>query len=438
MLLQQTLDLRVKKKYCSGIAASTLSDDIVTFFQSGHLAYDKEVAVTEDTLFEIGSITKVFTNLLLACYVLENSIDLKKPVTYYLPDLKLNDFEGTQIRVIDLATHTAALPKSGSNIIIRDPSNPFGEYSYEAFKTFVTDYKLPYEPGTHLSYSNIGMALLGHLISKVGGKPYISLLREKVLNPLKMEQTGFKLKSGIRNVATGHVDSNPVKPWVLSNFYLPTGGLLSNAKDMTTFLRAFTFFDETPLKKAFELMQQVHFKIPSSEEAIGLGVGIYDGYYSHEGGTGGFSSVFIAKPKGIDQKAQASLILSNSTFSVFDLAAHALMPSFELSTLHDEREVDHADWPQYEGNYKHHALCEIRGEADIILEEGQLYLKNYRAKIPLHPLSDNTFFTKERYGLFEFNIENHKVIMTYTNPDDDSFQIENQRPLDTHLKARTC
>src|SRR6266404_7440866 len=148
--------------------------------------------VNGDTVFEIGSVTKTFTTLVLQDMVERGEVKLDDPVAKYLPEsVKVPSRNGRQITLLDLATHTAGLPRDPSNLTPTGglPENAFADYSVENLYTFLSNFALDRDPGTKFEYSNVGMALLGHILALMAGTNYEVLVVERICHPLKMNST---------------------------------------------------------------------------------------------------------------------------------------------------------------------------------------------------------------------------------------------------------
>jgi CubicO group peptidase (beta-lactamase class C family) len=126
-----------------------------------------------DTVFEIGSITKVFTALLLADMAQRGELALNDPVAKYLPpEVKVPERAGRQITLLDLATHTSGLPGDPSNISPQDPANPVADYSVELLYAFLSNYTLTRDIGSRYEYSNLGTSVLGQVVAHHSGMDY--------------------------------------------------------------------------------------------------------------------------------------------------------------------------------------------------------------------------------------------------------------------------
>ncbi len=169
-----------------------------------------------DTEFEIGSITKVFTGLLLAEMVERKQVELDEPVARLLGDsFTIPKRDEHEITLVQLATHTSGLPRMPNNFKPKDPLNPYADYTVEQLAEFLAKHKLGREPGKRSSYSNLGMGLLGHALAVKSGKSYEALVRETICQPLGMNDTMITLDAGARKrLAQGHdADGRPAANW---------------------------------------------------------------------------------------------------------------------------------------------------------------------------------------------------------------------------------
>lgn len=285
-------------------------------------------ALDGDTLFEIGSMTKVFTSLLLEEAVLKGQMKLDDPVVKYLPaGVKAPERDGKEITLIDLATHTSGLPRLPSNLSITSLDNPYANYTVEELYQFLAAYKLPRDIGSKYEYSNLGAGLLGNALSYHQGLTYEALVRRDILAPLHMDSTTITLSPALRaRMATGHDASLDV----VSNWDLPAlagaGALRSDAHDLLTFLAAELGYLHTPLESAMRAQWRPRRPTGQPNMEVSLGWHIRktaDGEVVwHNGGTGGFRSFM-----GFDPKARFGLVVLTNAATVSgadDIGFHLL------------------------------------------------------------------------------------------------------------------
>lgn len=163
-------------------------------------------AVDGDTLFEVGSITKTFTGVLLEDMVERGEMKLDDPVAKYLPpSVKVPAYRGKQITLLDLATHTSGLPDNADNLEPRRADNSRADYSVQKLDAFVSGYRLTREPGSKYEYSTVGIALLAQAITRKAGRDYEALVVDRICRPLKMDSTRIALTPELGSrFAQGH------------------------------------------------------------------------------------------------------------------------------------------------------------------------------------------------------------------------------------------
>ena len=343
------------QKQAVGIVVGIIEPNGRRVVAYGHLAKGDPCTVDGDTIFEIGSVSKVFTSLLLADMVNRNQVTLDDPVAKYLPDdVTLPARSGKVITLLELSTHSSGLPPLPTNLKPKDPRNPYAGYTVDDLYQFLSGYTLPRDPGSEFEYSNLGAGLLGHVLACRAGTDYESLIRRRITQPLSMADTGITLSSSMeQRMATGH--NAMLAP--VANWDLPTlagaGALRSSANDMLTFLEAFLGYRESPLAPAMRAMLDVRRPMGSFEIGLAwflLGEGAW-----HGGGTGGFRSFLGCEPKaGI-----GVVVLSNAAtpIGVDDIGSHLLNQRVPLANLEPPRQrteipIDPQLLDHYTGRYQ--------------------------------------------------------------------------------------
>ena len=376
-----------------GIATARLHNGAVQFAGHGVVA-DGGAPVSETTIFEIGSISKLFTNLLLAQLALDGAVSLHAPVADYLPaGTVIPSLGGRQITLFDLATHSAGLPAIPPDLGLLDPANPYRDYGAEQLLAFLANYRLPREPGSQFEYSNTGAALLGLALAHAGGKPYPDLVSERILEPLGMSDTGSAPVDPQR-LATGHDRAGkPVPHWQFDVF-APAGAYCSTAADLARFLEAASGATPTSLAPAFALMLAEQRPAGSPNMRIGLGWMVLNGPTGpmiwHNGITGGFNSFIGYAPKG----KIGAVVLANAVTQtgIEDLGFHLLEPSLPLAPQPQQREaisIDPALLPRYAGTYR------LDPEFDLVVttQGGRLFVQaSGQERLEVLPESQTEFF----------------------------------------------
>jgi CubicO group peptidase (beta-lactamase class C family) len=263
---------------------------------------DKRV-LDGDTLFEIGSITKVFTALLLADMAQRGEVKLDDPIAKYVPSTaKIPQRDGRQITLVDLATHTSGLPRMPANFNPKDPANPYIDYTDDQLYAFLSSYELTRDIGVKFVYSNLGFGLLGQGLARRNGTDYETLVETRICEPLGMKSTRIKLTPEMeQRFAAGHsADLVTVSRWDLTSL-AGAGALRSSANDMLKFLAAAMGYTYTNLAPAFKTMLSV--KRPTGQAFLDSALGwVVDTRGGGEiiwknGGTGGYRTFIGYSPR---------------------------------------------------------------------------------------------------------------------------------------------
>ncbi|UCF63697.1 MAG: beta-lactamase family protein, partial [bacterium] len=219
-----------------------------------------------NTIFEIGSITKTFTTILLANIYLNGQFT-DDTVAHYLPASRvtLPSQDGVQIRMVHLATHTSGIPRSPQRDPgyplpgEYDPLNPYSVYTTDDVYDYLTQHcELEFTPGTWWSYSNTGMGLLGHIIGLVDGSSYQTVLQRDIFDELGMNNSSLFLTNQQRvNLALGHDENLEIVPnWYAGDMFQGAGFIKSSLNDMFLYLEANLGLIDTPLRDAMDLTHQ--------------------------------------------------------------------------------------------------------------------------------------------------------------------------------------
>jgi serine-type D-Ala-D-Ala carboxypeptidase/endopeptidase len=278
-----------------------------------------------NTIFAIGSVTKVFTSLLLADMVQRGEVALADPVAKYLPQgVKVPERGGRRITLEDLSTHTSGLPRLPSNWKPANPANPYADYTAERLYEFLSTYKLWRDIGSGFEYSNVGAGLLGHALARRAGMDYEALVRSRIAQPLHLTCTRITLSPEMKaRLAVGHNTSlAPVPNWDFQAL-AGCGALRSSVNDLLVFLAANLGYSESPLAPAMAAMLKVRrpTTITGTEMALGWVVA-GDRIVWHNGSTAGYRS-FI----GYDPKSRAGVVVLSNTFTIIginDIGMHLL------------------------------------------------------------------------------------------------------------------
>ncbi|WP_426442282.1 serine hydrolase [Bradyrhizobium genosp. P] len=338
-----------------GLVAGQLDGERRIVAAYGRSGADDDRPLDADTVFEIGSITKVFTALLLADMVGRGEVALDDTVSKFLPaSTKVPDFEGTPITLLDLATYTSGLPRMPANFAPADPNNPYVDYTPDRLYAFLSDHKLGFKPGTHYEYANFGFGLLGHLLELRGGKSYEELIVSRICTPLGLDDTRITLSGAMRQrLAKGHNAAfAPTANWDFS-VMAGAGALRSTLNDMFKLLEACLEVRPSPLAAAMKLALSVRRPRPQRNREVALGWFISDRFKDEiiwkDGGTGGYATLIgystLTKRNAIVLSNVADYLPNTS------LALHLINAKYELPKIHHEVPVDPAILATYAGRY---------------------------------------------------------------------------------------
>jgi D-alanyl-D-alanine-carboxypeptidase/D-alanyl-D-alanine-endopeptidase len=324
--------------------------------------------VDRRTLFEIGSITKVFTALILADMVNKGEVSLDDPAAKYLPKgHHMPERGGRQITLRDLSTHHSGLPRMADDMGPVDSlDGPFWDYGEAKLLAFFDRYQLTRDIGSQWEYSNLGVGLLGYLLARAAHTDYESLLRKRITGPLGMKDTLITLPPGEAARLAPAFDRymRPAKPWDIG-ILTGAGGIRSSAADMLIFAKA-VLDPKSPIAAAVKTTLSVRVPgeaPPAVEQALGwevMHIPPERELLVHAGQTGAFQSTLMLEPA----KGRAVVALTNSQAQPppDDIALHIMIgapvaptppvpPPPPPPTKHTEISLPAADLDKLVGRY---------------------------------------------------------------------------------------
>jgi D-alanyl-D-alanine-carboxypeptidase/D-alanyl-D-alanine-endopeptidase len=385
-----------ESKKAVGIVVGTIGPKGREITAYGKLAKDRPGTPDGDTIFEIGSITKVFTSLLLADMVERGEVTLDTPVAKLLPpDVKIPSRNGKQITLLDLSMQVSGLPRMPSNFKPADMSNPYADYAPANLYEFLSGYTLTRDIGEKYEYSNLAVGLLGHALSVKAGMTYEQLLKKRIFDPLGMTSSTITLSDEQKKrLATGHDPAlTPVHNWDL-NALAGAGAIRSTANDMLKFLAANLELTDTPLKAAMRRMRSVNRETGTPDLQIMMAWHVWKKYGTeivwHNGGTGGYRSFAGFDPA----KKTGVVVLCNTFLDIDDIGRHILEPQWpvlKLTPPKKEIPLDPKSLESYVGEYKVNPQFSIK----ITAEGAHLYAQaTGQPRFELFGEKENEFFLK--------------------------------------------
>ena len=303
------------------------------YYTNGTTRLGGDIPVNEFSIYEIGSISKVFTCITFADMVLNNELKLDDLAEKYLPEsVKMPSRNKIKISLEHLATHTSALARMPTNFHPADPGNPYADYTVEDMYEFISSYTLSRDIGEKYEYSNLGMGLLGHILSLKAETEYEQLIFKRICDVLGMKSTVITFTPKLKErLAIGHNSKGEVPNWDIPTL-AGAGAVRSTAEDMLTFLAANMGGKKSKLSAA---MDMTHLERVSASKTtkIGLGWHIRENEKTriiwHNGGTGGYRT-FCGF---IKDKKIGVVVLSNMNIGADDIGFHILDSSYKLKEI---------------------------------------------------------------------------------------------------------
>jgi CubicO group peptidase (beta-lactamase class C family) len=302
-----------------GIVVGIVDEQGSRIVNYGKLDNGSDREVNGDTVFEIGSITKVFTALLLQDMVERGQMRLDDPVSKYLPpSVRMPSHNGKEITLRQLATHMSGLPRDANNAAPERLDNKWSDYTIERLYAFLSGYTLTRDPGTEWEYSNLGFGLLGHVLALKAGTNYESMVEERICRPLGMDSTRITLTSELKTrLAKGHAAFYEPAPSMDFQTLLGNGALRSTVNDMLKFLSANLGLTRSGLTTPMEETHEIQF------ENQALGWDSTGSVLWKDGGTMGYRAF-----AGFDQKRRRGVVvLSNTADEELDEVGFLLLSS---------------------------------------------------------------------------------------------------------------
>lgn len=380
----------VERGVAVGVVVGVLEREDARCLAYGETGLGSGVLPDDDTVYEIGSITKVFTALLLADAVERGAVGLDDPVQKYLPAAVTLPVKGAPITLAHLASHTSGLPRLPPNLKPADDANPYADYSVEDLYASLRALRLEHAPGRY-EYSNYGAGLLGHVLGLRAHRPYADLLVERVLDPLGMKDTRIVLTPEQRRRLAPPYDADrrPARNWDLGAL-AGAGALRSTCRDMLRFARAALDADG-PLAR---LMARTQAQRLGIEGGLGVGLGWHVAADQqtrwHDGGTGGYRA-WLAVVPGLKLGVVA---LSNTASDAVlrfgeDATRAAAGLEVALAPVRTAIDLPAPVLARYVGRY---ALTPDFA-LEVSLERGQLMVQaTGQGKYPVYPSAPGEFF----------------------------------------------
>jgi CubicO group peptidase (beta-lactamase class C family) len=405
----ETIEKRIATGITPGMALAWIDSSGISYHSFGKTAADG-IPVTEHSIFEIGSISKAFTGILLAQQVLEGKVRLEDEVNRFLPEGVAARKKGSAPMTLGhLADHTSGFPRMPDNFTPANPNNPFADYTEDQLYAFISGYVPSREAGSAYEYSNFAQGLLGHILAPNQDTTYEALMVQVIADPLGMADTRIRLTERMQaSLALGHSGGRVVENWDIPTL-AGAGAIRSSAFDMARFVAANLGFIDSPLAAAMDLSHKVrHDK--AGDMKVGLGWHIKEGKEGdviwHNGGTGGYRA-FVGFVK---ETGQGLVLLTNSSTGSDDIGFYLLDSGSTLADLKSGSQavdVPESTLEDYVGVYA------LAPEFSItITREGkQMYLQaSQQPRLELYPESDSLFYLTVVEAKVSFQKKEGKVV----------------------------
>jgi D-alanyl-D-alanine-carboxypeptidase/D-alanyl-D-alanine-endopeptidase len=350
----------------------------------------------EDHLFEIGSISKTFTSLVLAQMALNGDLSLDDPINKFFPEgTNLPERNGKQITLRQLSMHRSGLPSFPPDYQLRaDPNDPFAGYHEADLMTSLSTVQLARDPGEAYEYSNLGVGLLGFILAKQNGMTWEQMVKSRIVEPLGLKDMTVTLTPEQQaRFAQGHSGPMLAGPWGFDAL-AGCGALRGTAADMLRYTCANAGIIETPLYPAMQGMMA--FKLPTNapNPEVALAWHITTGPSGasivwHNGGTGGYRTFTGYIP----DTGRAVVVFSNTANEVDRIGVSLLVPQIPLPDVESANGVKVAveKLKRLEGKFAlaPGAIIDVREVGGQLTAEltGQ-------QRFPVYPTSDTEFFYK--------------------------------------------
>ncbi len=241
--IDRIVDKHLARSHAPGFAIGIIDGKKISVLGYGRVSMDSEAKPRGDTVYEIGSITKVFTTFLLADLAKDGVVKLNDPIRTFLPpEVTAPRSADKEIQLTFLATHRSGLPRLPANLPVF-ADDPYANYGADRLYDFLKSHRLKWPVDTRYEYSNLGVGLLGHLLERAAATPYEELVVRRLANPLRMADTRITLTDAMKARLSPPYkvdDKARVKP--SKNWHFQTlagaGALRSTVNDLLRFAAA--------------------------------------------------------------------------------------------------------------------------------------------------------------------------------------------------------
>ncbi|MDX2415160.1 MAG: serine hydrolase [Bacteroidales bacterium] len=402
----ESIERRIEEGLTPSIALAIIDSSGTKFFNFGKTAkFGREV--DENTIYEIGSISKVFTGILLAQQVVDGGLKLEDEINNFLPDNIIVPVMGeTEITFGNLTDHTSGLPGMPDNFYPANRHNPYANYTVEQMYKYISNYYPARTVGSEFEYSNLAQGLLGHILALNMGRTYEELMVQTIASPLDMNDTRIEFTHRMKeNLALGHNGRRVVDNWDIPTL-AGAGAIRSSTSDMAKFVSANLGYSNSPLIEAMELSHQIRHDM-AGDRSIAMAWHIFEGengnIICHGGATGGYRT-FIGFVK---ETGKGVVILTNSSEGADDIGSYLLDSGAKLARF----KSDAADIPKSTLE-KYIGLYELRPDLKIRISRvgKQLFGQaSGQDRFGIYPENDTVFYPTVVDAKIVFHVKNDTI-----------------------------
>lgn len=391
----------IETKLVPSAVVGVYKDGMESYYTLGTLAFGGEEPPTIDTLYEIGSISKVMTGVLFADSIRRGEVTKHTLLDELLPEgVDAKDYEGTEVELWHLTTHSSGWPTAPANLRPTDPDKPFMGYTQEMLFEYISKVKPKRAPGTEFEYSNLAVGLLGDLIADQAGMSYEEAVIQRVFEPMGVE--GFQIildEEQSKRLAPATSSGRLTKPWEDIGPMNPAGMWVASAPSLLDFAIANLSDEQDGIYESLTLSREPMFESGFGEVCFGWMLAFDGSTYWHNGMTGGYSSYF-ALNRDLDL---AVVVLTNGTTFFTTSAGEKLVQEIAgLSPDPVEIEVSKGVDPEYADR----VIGEYKGQyftMYITSEAGKLFARiTGQQALVVAPTDEDDRF---RYELVDAEIE---------------------------------
>lgn len=299
-----------------GLAIGIIYNGKAGYYYYGETTRGNKTLPDQETLFEIGSITKTFTATLLANAAITDSINLNDPITRYLPDSLIQNKALEKITFQNLANHTSGLPRLPDNINPDEPLDPYKDYDRSALFSYLKSYKQVNKPDSIYEYSNLGYGILGEILAYKKNSSFNELIEKTICTPLELKNTTeFPSGDKLTKFIPTYNEKGELTPHWHFLALSGAGALKSTIRDLLKFAESNINIPNTILGKAIALTHKPSWLLSETQDlglAWHINIENFQEIFWHNGGTFGSSSFLAFTPN----KKIAVVVLANAAKSV--------------------------------------------------------------------------------------------------------------------------